>query len=38
MKYHKFPYKSHIVYYKIRKNDVLIVRLLHERMNEFGYL
>jgi len=36
--YLKFPYKSHIVYYKVRKKDIFIVRLLHQRMNETKYL
>ena len=36
--YHKFPYKSHVVYYKIRKKDVFIVRLLHERMDKLKNL
>ena len=37
-KYRKFPYKSHVVYYKVRQKDIFIVRLLHERMNEFKHL
>ncbi len=36
--YRKFPYKSHVVYYKARKKDIFIVRLLHERMNELDHL
>ena len=36
--YHKFPYKSHVVYYKIRKKDVFIVRLLHERLDKLKHL
>ncbi len=37
-KYRKFPYQSHVVYYKVRKKDIFIVRLLHERMNELEHL
>ena len=38
VQYRKFPYKSHVVYYKVRKKDIFIVRLLHERMDKFKHL
>ena len=36
--YRKFPYKSHVVYYKVRKKDIFIVRLLHGRMDKIEHL
>lgn len=31
--YRKFPHESHVVYYKVRRRDIFIVRILHERMS-----
>lgn len=31
--YLKFPHKSHIIFYKVEKNGVFIVRVLHKAMD-----
>ena len=31
--YRKFPHDSHVIYYKVRRRDIFIVRVLHERMS-----
>jgi toxin ParE1/3/4 len=36
--YRKFPHQSHVIYYKIRKRGIFIVRVLHERMSEQKHL
>lgn len=36
--YRKFPHQSHVIYYKRRRRDVFIVRVLHERMHERQHL
>ena len=30
---HQFPHGRHVIFYKIVSEDILIVRILHERMN-----
>ncbi len=31
--YRRFPYESHIIFYTIRPEDILVVRILHQRMD-----
>ena len=31
--YLRFPYESHVVFYKRLTSSILVVRILHERMN-----
>ena len=31
--YYRFPHRSHIIFYRIRKEGIFIVRVLHERMD-----
>jgi len=31
--YLRFPYESHVVYYKKLSSSILVVRILHERMD-----
>lgn len=31
--YRRFEYERHIIFYKQRKNDVFIIRILHDRMD-----
>ena len=31
--YRRFPHESHVIFYTIRTEDVLVVRILHQRMD-----
>ena len=31
--YLRFPYESHVIYYKVLSTSILVVRILHERMD-----
>tara|TARA_Y100001949_G_scaffold166986_1_gene164216 strand:+ start:284 stop:577 length:294 start_codon:yes stop_codon:yes gene_type:complete len=36
--YHHFKYERHIIFYKIRQHDLLIIRILHERMDAVRHI
>jgi toxin ParE1/3/4 len=36
--YRRFEYESHVIFYKKRARDILIVRVLHERMDAKRHL
>jgi toxin ParE1/3/4 len=36
--YRRFEYESHMIFYKKRAKDILIVRVLHERMDTKRHL
>lgn len=31
--YRRFPHKSHVIFYTIRTDNLLVVRILHQRMD-----
>lgn len=31
--YLRFPHQSHVIFYTLREDDILIVRILHKRMD-----
>jgi len=31
--YHRHEYKRHVIFYRKRKEDILIVRIIHDRMD-----
>ena len=31
--YHRFPHRSHVIFYTITGNDIFIVRILHKSMD-----
>lgn len=34
--YRRFPHESHVIFYTIRTEDLLVVRILHQRMDAGG--
>ncbi len=36
--YRRFEYESHVVFYKKRKSDIWIIRVLHEKMDATRHL